>query len=411
MIESTGRSTIDLAGLQLQLKPAAVVAVSQPGETRWGRWQFPAISRLPDGCLLTTINDTGDADTEYGLPGPAFVSNDGGATWSAFTPDESMLAISHSVISEVNDGERLIVPMSPSPRVDPDALPPVVHEAQAYGVVRYYDLNGFSPALQAAAASLPASRWTPATQTWTREEVSLDMAQGMVRLRPGEMVMPRAYIDNRIVNWDGRLYYPDYHALHRLPYGSPPKHLVCWCLTSDDNGRSWGRRGLIAADGTGNLLMGEPTLSMTTRGDLACVIRTLDHRVGPLLITYSSDRGRTWTSPTKLFDYGVMPQSLLLDCGVMILVSGRPGVFLMCSPDGCAREWTAPISLVPAVSRATVPADSSTSAEPPATSCGYTRVLATGPNRFLVVYSVFDHHNADGMQSKAVMVREITVDS
>ena len=43
------------------------------------------------------------------------------------------------------------------------------------------------------------------------------------------------------------------------------------------------------------------------------------------------------------------------------------------------------------------------------TTCGYTKLYATGPDRFLIVYSDFQHLDEGGQQCKAIKVREIVV--
>ena len=42
-------------------------------------------------------------------------------------------------------------------------------------------------------------------------------------------------------------------------------------------------------------------------------------------------------------------------------------------------------------------------------SCGYTSLLATGPDRFLIIYSDFKYKNAAGEIRKAIKVREVIV--
>ena len=42
-------------------------------------------------------------------------------------------------------------------------------------------------------------------------------------------------------------------------------------------------------------------------------------------------------------------------------------------------------------------------------SCGYTGLLATGPDSFLVIYSDFQHRNEAGEIRKSIKVREVTV--
>jgi len=43
-----------------------------------------------------------------------------------------------------------------------------------------------------------------------------------------------------------------------------------------------------------------------------------------------------------------------------------------------------------------------------ADSCGYTSLLATGPDSFIIAYSHFKHRTKDGPR-KAILIREITV--
>lgn len=77
--------TCTLDEATLVLHDPVPVAVSEPGEKRWGFHQFPAISRLPGGRLLVTFNDRPDRDEAYGTPGPAYVSSDSG--WIRCRPD------------------------------------------------------------------------------------------------------------------------------------------------------------------------------------------------------------------------------------------------------------------------------------------------------------------------------------
>src|SRR3990172_8783865 len=88
-----------VGSLRVTISEAIPVALSEPGEERWGVHQFPTLSALPDGRLLVTYNCTGDRDSEYGWPGPACVSGDGGLTWARADAGNPSLAISNSVIS------------------------------------------------------------------------------------------------------------------------------------------------------------------------------------------------------------------------------------------------------------------------------------------------------------------------
>ena len=87
-------------GVDVELGPPVVVAVSAPDETRWGHHQFPKLSALPKGEILLTYNAGADDNAAYGHPGPAYVSRDGGTTWQKYA-GEPALAISHSPVSDL----------------------------------------------------------------------------------------------------------------------------------------------------------------------------------------------------------------------------------------------------------------------------------------------------------------------
>ena len=395
-----GMKVEQLPGIDVRVSEPVVVAGSAPGETRWGFHQFPTISRLPDGRLLVTYNDCPDRDDAYGKPGPAFVSSDTGVTWEKWQPPDPFLGISHSTISEVYDGQYLCVPMSPSLDIEKNKvkLPPVAGTINVYGEVLLYNLAGCSSDVQTFVGTRPCVRWIPKEGKWRRESVAWETKGALIRTRKNDYVIPTAYLDNRIVRLAGALFYAVFHQQYLLPDGSLPKNYACWCMISKDNGRTWQRHGLIAHDNSGKLMMGEPCLLPTADGGLACVIRCADHRQKPMLIAYSADKGRTWSDAKRLYDFGVMPQGMLLANGVAVLSFGRPGVHLMFSPDGSAREWTGPMSIIPG--------DPKAIAEH---SCGYTRLLPVSDNGFLMVYSYFKHAGKDARLCKAILVRKVVV--
>ena len=201
------------------------------------------------------------------------------------------------------------------------------------------------------------------------------------------------------MKYDGRLYYPDFHLPHLLSGGQHPKNYASWCMISDTNGRTWKRLGLIAHDPSGRLMMGEPCLLPTSTGHLACIIRCTHHKQMPMLITYSSDKGKTWSNPKSLHDFGVMPQAILLENEVAALSFGRPGVQLLFSPDGKAKRWVGPLSILRGDGRTVKRRH----------SCGYTRLLSVSDHGFLLVYSDFNHLGDDGRRHKAILVRKIEV--
>ncbi len=385
---------VRLGNVSVTMSPPVVVSLSAPGERRWGQHQFPALSRLPDGRLWLTYNASADRDDEYGRPGPVFVSSDQGRSWTKAQPDDSRLAISHSVVSPVGKGEFLCVPMSPGLSINREKLqlPEPATKFNVYGEVLLYRLGDCPPRVGEFVGRIPALRWRSEQQAWQREEIEWDTTDALVRTRKSDYVFSRPYLDNALVRIGERLFYASYHLGYRLPDGSWPKNYAAWCMVSDDNGRKWQRLGLIAHDPTGNAMMGEPSLVATENGDLACLIRTTDHRQRPLLATYSRDGGRTWEPTRELFKFGVMPQTLRLKNGVVVASFGRPGVQLAVAQDTAARIWSPMLPLVAGDH-----------------SCGYTRLLPLDERSFLIVYSNFQWPD-NGEQRKSILVRRIAAE-
>jgi len=102
------------------------------------------------------------------------------------------------------------------------------------------------------------------------------------------------------------------------------------------------------------------------------------------------------TKPKVIAPSGVLPKLLKLENGILALSSGRPGVQVRFSEDG--EKWTEPLDFVPV-----------TEADPHKDTCGYTSLLATGPDRFIIAYSHFKHPNEKGELRKAIMIREVQV--
>jgi len=133
-------------------------------------------------------------------------------------------------------------------------------------------------------------------------------------------------------------------------------------------------------------------------GTFLCVMRTTDGRgIGPMYLSRSKDLGVTWTKPEAFTLSGVLPKLLQLKNGVMAMSSGRPGVQLRFSTDGQGRNWSDPIEMLPYHG---LTED---------VSCGYTNLLATGPDRFLLVYSDFRYVNDAKEIRKAIKIREVIV--
>jgi hypothetical protein len=154
---------------------------------------------------------------------------------------------------------------------------------------------------------------------------------------------------------------------------------------------------MIAEPTDPRALMGEPQLTVNTRGELICVIRQTISAKLPMAICYSSDGGRTWSSPENFREFGVLPAIISLECGALLCSYGRPGVHLIASPDGRGREWTEDHTLIEA-------ATESVYTSRLRRTDGYTSMMPLGPNSFIVAYSHFEYPGPEG-QCKAILVQ------
>ena len=171
----------------------------------------------------------------------------------------------------------------------------------------------------------------------------------------------------------------------------------------------------MAVDPNGNrrLALGftEPTFEILSDSTFLCVMRTEDgYGRGPMYLSRSSDQGATWSQPVAFTPNGVFPGLLQLDNGVLVLVSGRPGVQIRFSLDGKGEKWTDPFEMIPFSDEI----DTAESGKKRIQliqdiSCGYAELLAIGADRFLVIYSDFKYLNKNNEVRKAIKVREIKV--
>ena len=395
-------------GLSVSLGDPVVVAMSEPGESRWGYHQFPKMSWLPapKPRLLLTYNICGDDDLEYGRPGPAFTSDDLGRTWQPFAPPpdapEALLTVSHSPVMAVNDGDFLCTPFPPGHAADelPAALlDNPVAEFHSYAKRLLVRVSDCPPWVRDYLSKVAAVRYDAAQDAWMNTEIDWPTDQMLLRVWPGSSFV-RTSFEQPLARLGGELFCADYKSFYYHADGQPPRNMETLCMVSRDNGRSFEKRSIIAADPTGRDIMGEGSIIATAEGELVCVIRRLDHEIKGMVITRSRDAGHTWERYQPLLgDFGVLPYLQPLNCGVLALAYGRPGVWLALSPDGAGHTWTRPVPIIEGC-----PGDK------PANSCGYTNMLAIDDNVLLLAYSDWRHVDADGRSRKAICVRTIEVD-
>jgi hypothetical protein len=383
--------------LKILLNDPVVAAVSEPGEKRWGYYQFPALTRLPDGRILLLFADAEDASETHGLPAPAFVSEDEGGSWKTYH-GEVKPTRPHFSISEVFDGEFLSMPALPYFDIEKEgvALPDPISDSHVYGKLYTYMLDDFPQKVKSYFSVIPGRRWTPATGKWQAVEVRYDPANRLAWKRENSSVLPRPFFERPIIKYKDELMYADYRVRFTLDDGRVAPKGGTHLMVSKDNGRSFVRRSTIAIDPDGKDLFGEPTISATADGRLLAVMRRSDHEQKSMAAAWSEDSGFTWTPPRKLFDFGVFPCLHLMDTGALVLSYGRPGVHIAVSQNGGGEKWDILQTIIKGNPK--IVSDH---------TCGYTSLLATGPDSLLLAYSDFDYTLEDGNQHKAITVQRI----
>jgi hypothetical protein len=383
--------------LQVRLGEPTVVAVASRPE-KWGFFQFPTLARWTDATVAASWAMAADSIVSYGsnASGEA-ISKDEGKTW---TPLTGAKGVSGFLLP---NGDRLQVVTPKAIKTSELRLPaPVGAANENYSKVKQplYRHSELPPEVQGVCLS----RLAKGSTGWVSERAALDDPQAL----------RYSLIDLFPIVWWGDLHiasdrsviagiYPGYRL--RDDGTVDPKDGVFF-YRSTDAGHSWQSQGRIpyqpdlAADSKAAERMGftEPAFEILANGNFLCIARTTDGLGnGPMYSSRSQDEGRTWSTPEVMAPFGVLPRLLRLTNGIVALSSGRPGVQLRFCADGRGKTWTKPIELLPYNDETT------------AVSCGYTSLLATGPDRFLIIYSDFKYQNAAGEIRKAIKVREVIV--
>ena len=399
----------DKTGFRIQLAEPEVIVVADK-EQPWGYYQFPTIARLANGQLHAEWSMHADAIESYGasLVGSA-VSGDAGKTWQYKVPDASL-----TTGYVLPDGGQIKV-SDPVPLKAADLkMPP------SLGMTNFkYRKTNFTfyklSEMPRERNGVFLKRKITNDAQWTLENALLDDPQGVRYSSRG--LVPVVWWGDIHTMKDKSLVAGVYPGYYIKENGEVDKQMGVVFYRSTDNGHSWKIQGRIpftpdvSVDSMWKERIGysEPAYEVLADGSFLCVIRSADGDGvtngtgnGPMYASRSTDMGRTWTKPAVIAPAGALPRLLRLDNGVTVLSSGRPGVQLRFSATGENGSWTDPFEMLSY--------DSNNMQVQYLVSCGYTGLLATGPNRFLMIYSDFRYQKTPDQQRKAIKIREVTVD-
>lgn len=376
-------------------QPAVVSVADKP--LGWGYHQFPKIARLDDGHIGIKWSMHADSILSYGKAAYGVAVSEDGHQWQpvAELPGEFGAVA-------VQDGSRIKIHTPEAVSISAEKMP--VPVAENFDKTRklkrlYYRHSELPERFQ----GIYLLRQPPGNIDWYEERATLADAAALRYSRGG--LMPVVWWGDIRQEADGALMagiYPGYSVDER---GKVEIKSGVFFYRSYDAGHSWNIVSRIpyrpdhGSDPVASDRVGftEPAFHILSDDTYLCILRTSDVvGLGPMYQSISRDRGATWSLPQIMARTGVLPKLLQLENGVVVLSSGRPGVQLRFLLPENMDTWSDAVEMLPY------------DGDRDSVSCGYTDLLATGPDRFLLVYSDFRYPVGDATR-KAILVREVVV--
>ncbi|MEZ5543309.1 MAG: sialidase family protein [Pseudomonadota bacterium] len=228
-----------------------------------------------------------------------------------------------------HDGGRTVQPQQ---AIDVEAINATPERAVLATPDMFYAVGGRAEPLSPGRYRLRAWRSTDGLRTLAEEQAQLEIPAGSPA--PEEDAWYGLYVHrNILVMPDGSwllTMYGNFSVDRQEPPDRSSRHEVkymmrSFVLTSSDAGRNWRFLATVAAprpdDPIGEGFV-EPTMTRLDDGRLLCIMRTGHHY--PLYASWSSDHGRSWTSPVYTgLDRGCSPCVITLGDGRVALGWGR----------------------------------------------------------------------------------------
>lgn len=368
-------------------------------EGRWGQFMFPSIYKLRDGQLLVRVAVGGDGYPKEYL---YYASGDAGKHWRNYACyDDTTEKPATEIALRLPDGEELrcLEPLT-GRKIDVSGL-----NLKSYS--GYYRVGDLPKEMQGVTMFVRK----PGVEGWVEEKTYWDpdflFKDGQELPSPLTM---HWMTENHVMR-DGSLLSTVFKGLPMLSELRPDGKLEQRphpILRSYDRGRTWKVDGDIPGANVFPFYYSDLKY-MTVRAHLLEFpngnwVAAFRHPGlywsggGPLIVRTSSDQGKRWSEPKAIRMPGVNPLGLMLENGIAVFSYNRPGVFLTFCADGKGDLWGNDVTLVKPWRHARNE-----------TSCCNGCFLATGPDRFMYVYTKWDVTDPWGQPRQAVLAQEFVV--
>ncbi|HCN09294.1 MAG TPA: hypothetical protein DIT01_15310 [Lentisphaeria bacterium] len=311
---------------------------------RFGERWFPQLLRHTDNSLLLWLAWGNDAAF---APSLHIRSTDNGRTWSEPESNVPRHAFSHSLAADELfelDAVGISDPNAPEDAVFWGAWsqPGRLGDEPQIDFVRMHLPSIKRTPLAALSSGYPTHPWWPIWNTLHgRDDMTSD-----------EILLAGLAVGTGITLDDGRILALGY-GHHKDSIGG---HDSIFMITSADNGRTWTETGIAANGDAMAASPNEATLVRLRDGRLYAAMRvegiTRDPVKAVLHQMWSSDDGRTWTTPEpmRLIDSehlpaSVWPRAKVLEDGTLVMSYGRPGKHLIFDPTGTGTQWQGMLDL------------------------------------------------------------------
>lgn len=317
-------------------------------EAGWGPYQFPHLYRLDDGRILCCFADSSDTIDAYGAERKAFVSADNGKTWEQVKERDFL----NKFGVRLDDGDLINFFEQDSIRITED-----MHFPEPAGTskgMNYYHVEELDDSI--CAKSWILHRVNKEHPEGVDEPVTLNWPNKTVAAGKGIVIPVQPWGELRKAP-DGSLWMPDYGVGLNPRNGGFSPYSSNYTLRSLDGGRTWDLMDFAGYVPDTDVYkyafqcegFTEQDIGFAPDGTYFRISRTNGTGpivIGPTYISFSQDKGVTWSKPEQFDDRGVWPQIITLKCGVSLCSYGRPGFFVRATADPSCRKWEDRIELI-----------------------------------------------------------------